>query len=235
MTAQPDLGDSIQVGGKTWAELKVSAIDAGYSAYSTYQSMSAEDQALVNALIAAQSEQGDENVLVSTLTSVDLTDATTVDGTTWADLKAEATAVDYDTSVWTGDNLALVDALIEAQAAQGDSLTLGATTYTTGHDYSDSSALADGTTTWAFLKTSAMDAGYDSSSLSAADQALFDALAAAQTTQGNEASLDAVPYNAATACTLENTEMTYDPVYEYTIEQVRSINGPSCRTAQAVS
>ena len=236
MTTEADIDDSTLAGGKTWAEHKVSATDINFTSYSTYLAMSADDQALVASLGAAQLAQGDTSALLSTLTTVDLTDATAVDATTWADLKTEAMAVDYDTSVWTGENLALVVALIEAQTTQGDSAAaLTTTSYTTGQDLTDATTLSDGTTTWATLKLSAMDPGYDTSTFSAADQHVFDALVAAQTAQGNDQSLTAVPYDAVTDCTILNTEIDYVPVYTYTITQNRSIYGSSCISATPVS
>jgi hypothetical protein len=155
---------------------------------------------------------------------VQLSDTTDVAGTSWANLKVTAMDAAYDKTVWTGDDLALVEALIAAQTALlDDAAVLTDTPYTTGSDHSDATTLTDGVTTWESLKLSAMDAGYDISSLSVADQHLFNALKTAQTSQGQGVPLVDTPYSSETTCEIVDEEIEYDPKFEYTIKVPRSI------------
>jgi len=150
-------------------------------------SFSVEDQDLITGLIEAQTAQGHQVSLQSTLVIVQLTDATTVAGTSWANLKSAAVAPGYDTSALSTEDQALITALISAQNVLGLSPlpTAPATVHiaTAGHTYSDSTTLSDGTT-WSSLKATAMAAEYDvtaETSLSEADKTLVTALIAAQT------------------------------------------------------
>jgi hypothetical protein len=117
--------------------------------------------------------------------TVQLTDATTVAGTSWANLKSAAVAPGYDTSALSTEDQALIAALISAQNALGLSPlpTAPATVHivTAGHTYSDSTTLSDGTT-WADLKSTAMAVDYDvvATSLTEADKTLVTALIGAQ-------------------------------------------------------
>jgi len=96
-----------------------------------------------------------------------LTDATTVGGTAWSDLKAVALLNSYDSSSETASDQALVAALIIAQNST-PLPTLTATPYTYGHSYSDAEIIAS--TTWGLFKEVAMEAGFSSVALSASDQ-----------------------------------------------------------------
>ena len=179
--------------GISWADLKLSAMDASYLLTDSYTTLIADDKDLLDALIAAQTAQGGEDTLVSTFVSTDLTDTTVIGDTTWADLRFTAMTVGFQMTTTytdlTAEDSALVDALIAAQTTQGYSEDLlGASPYTTGNDYTDLTTVAG--ISWADLKLSAMDASYlltDSyTTLVADDKDLFDALFEAQTAQGNE-------------------------------------------------
>jgi len=67
-----------------------------------------------------------------------------------------------------------------------------------------------------------MTASYDSSALTATEQHLFDALKAAQTAQGDLLTLGATVYTPEEVCVIVDTEVTYDPVFEYIITVPRS-------------
>jgi hypothetical protein len=155
-----------------------------------------------------------------------LDDTTTLsDGvTTWASLKLSGgNDANYPTTneyiVLSAADKTLVDDLRAAQAAQGDDLAL---TPTGPGTYTDSTTLSDGTTIWASLKLSATDAGYDTSSFTTAELHLFNALLTAQTAQGAGVVLADTPYSSETTCEIVDTEITYDPKYEYLIEVHRS-------------
>ena len=77
-------------------------------------------------------------------------------------------------------------------------------------------------TTWASLKKSATDPGYDTSSFTTAELHLFNALLAAQTAQGNGVVLADTPYSSETTCEIVDTPITYAPKFEYMIEVHRS-------------
>ena len=122
-------------------------------------------------------------------TGHDFTDATIVPAF-WSAYKATAMDAGYTATAeylaYTGDDLILVDALIAAQSELTNPTDeLVSTLATTGHDYTDATAISTGTT-WAALKVSSLDSDYTSSSeytaLSADDMALADLLIAAQTT-----------------------------------------------------
>ena len=163
-------------------------MDADYKLLSAYTDLSTDDQTLFDALVDAQTAQNDESPLTSTFVSTDLSDATVIGDTTWADLRTSAMAFDYQTTdAYTNlstEDSAIVDALIAAQTTQADELELtGASPYTTGHEYTDLSTV-DGKT-WQLLKVSAMDAAFlltaDYITLVEDDKDLLIALVAAQT------------------------------------------------------
>ena len=104
--------------GTSWADLKLSSMDASYQLTAYYTTLVADDKDLLDSLIAAQTAQGGEDTLVSTFVSTDLTDTTVIGDTTWADLRATAMAVDYQTTTaytaLSAEDSALVSALIVA-------------------------------------------------------------------------------------------------------------------------
>ena len=114
-----ELTDASTVMGTSWAHLKLSAMDADFKLLSAYTDLSAEDQIMFDALVDAQTAQGNEETLISTFVSTDLNGTTVIGDITWADLRATAMAVDYQTttaySALTEEDRALVDALIAAQ------------------------------------------------------------------------------------------------------------------------
>jgi hypothetical protein len=67
-----------------------------------------------------------------------------------------------------------------------------------------------------------MTASYDTSALTATELHLFDALKSAQTTQGDLLTLGATVYTPEEVCVIVDTEVTYDPVFEYIITVPRS-------------
>jgi len=133
----------------------------------------ATEQALIDALIVAQAALGLAPISSTPYTTVDgtvqLTDATTVDGVAWTDLKATATLSTYDDSALSEADLQLVAALIAAQSVVGLP-SLISTPYTTGNSYTDSTIIAS--VTWADLKAIAMLPGFDDSDLSSSDRVL---------------------------------------------------------------
>jgi len=79
-----------------------------------------------------------------------------------------------------------------------------------------------------------MDTGYDISSLTVADQHLFNALKTAQTSQGLGVPLVETPYSSETTCEIVDDEIEYDPKFEYTIQVPRSIYRKPWQFQQAI-
>ena len=115
---------------------------------------------------AAEAEVDCANSITSTLTTVQLTDATTVNGVTWTDLRNTAMMTGYDSSALPSQaDKDLVAGLIAAQTGQGYTYVLQSTLVTV--QLTDSTTVAG--TTWANLKEAAMVAGYTTSGFTAED------------------------------------------------------------------
>ena len=137
-----ELSDSNTIAGMAWADWKAMAMLFGFDQTSDYTDASNLDQALFDAHIAAQfaagntsdlpptgedatqveltwTEDGSNAATGSTTVQVVLNDLTEVGGTDWADLKADAMSVDYDTSEaytsLSARDKTIVDALIAQQ------------------------------------------------------------------------------------------------------------------------
>ena len=72
--------DSTVVDGAPWSELKIDALDAGYTSTLAYTGLITDDKAKVDSLIAAQADTSrvSSGVLQSTLTTTQLTNASPV-------------------------------------------------------------------------------------------------------------------------------------------------------------
>ena len=66
-TTQPNIiSDATIIDSQTWTDLKTTAMDASYTSTAAYTGLSANDMSIVDALIAAQTDQGDMNTLPET-------------------------------------------------------------------------------------------------------------------------------------------------------------------------
>ena len=140
------LSDATTVNGVDWATLKATAMAEGYTETADYTDLSALDQALVDALIAAQTELGDNEAELVAGDSVEIEyvepapeppvelptlqlyvsmkDDNTIAGTTWSDWKADAMVFGFEQSTAFTDLSNLDQALLlahrDAQFATGD-------------------------------------------------------------------------------------------------------------------
>ena len=125
-TGNPYTDDTI-IASVTWADFKAVAMLAGFSD----TDLSPTDKILVAALIQAQQELDSSWTLTPVdlvIGGDDLSDATVVAGKTWVEHKTSAVDTGYRNksrylAMSTADK-ALIDFLIDAQAAQGDDLPL---------------------------------------------------------------------------------------------------------------
>ena len=190
------LTDATTVGGVAWSTLKATAVLSTYDK----SSLSADDQLIVDALIAAQN-----SVALPALTSTPYTtgnahtDATIIASATWGELRDIAMASGFDSSSFSAADQTFITNLSQAQTTQDGAWTLTATTFVTGGDTLSDSTVVNGRT-WAELKVSATDSGFRNRSryaaMSADDKALIDFLITAQATQGDSLPLASVVYTA---------------------------------------
>jgi hypothetical protein len=97
--------DSTVVDGAPWSELKIDALDTGYTSTLAYTSLTSDDQALVDSLIVAQADTSrvSSGVLQSTLTTTQLTDTSPIGVETWAEIRTAAMKPGYDSGLYTAD------------------------------------------------------------------------------------------------------------------------------------
>ena len=137
--------------------------------------------------------QGNENEL-----NADPLSDETIISTNWMDIKVggamnetyTTTSNNFYTTLTESEKI-IVNVLIEAQLAQGNELDLAITPYSTGHNYSDATAVHISTATWADYKQTAMSADYTLTSVymyfTIDEKERVDGLIEAQTELGNDA------------------------------------------------
>ena len=110
------IDDNTSVDGTAWSTLKTAAMASNYKTTSAYTNLSKENRDLASALITAQQNMGLAAISSTPYTTGHThTDATPIDGTTWAAYKTTAMATNYDpTTLSSPSDQTLVVELIQA-------------------------------------------------------------------------------------------------------------------------